>query len=277
MEEMLERALVHTQRARTGQGRSLILNALARSALLGPAPVDEALGRCEEIRAEARGDPTLEAVAVAMIGGLKAQLGRFDEARELYRRSRAIAEEFGLRAWLAALPLYSGPIELLADEPALAEAELRAGYDALVEMGELGRLSTEAAMLAEALYQQGRLSEAQHFTQVSADAAAPDDVFSQIAWRATLAKTLSHGGKTEEAERLAHEAVALAYETDGLNLHGDALLDLAEVEAVSRRSPTAAAENALALYERKGNLVSAALARAAIARLAAIDSRHGGA
>jgi tetratricopeptide (TPR) repeat protein len=279
MEEMLERALVHTQRARTGQGRSLILNALARSALLGPAHVDEALGRCEGILAEARGDPTLEAVAIAMIGGLKAQLGRFAEAREHYRRSRAIAEEFGLRAWLAALPLYSGPIELLADEPAVAEAELRAGYDALVAMGELGRLSTEAAMLAEALYRQGCLSEAQHFTQVSADAAAPDDVFSQIAWRATLAKTLAHGGETEEAERVAHEAVALARKTDGLNLHGDVLLDLTEVESVAGSAPAAAtaAEDALALYERKGNLVSAGRARAAIARLAAIDSEPGGA
>jgi class 3 adenylate cyclase/tetratricopeptide (TPR) repeat protein len=271
MEEMLERALVHTQRAGNGQGRSLILNALARSALLGPAPVDEALARCEEIRTEARGDPTLEAVAMAMIGGLKAQLGRFDEARELYRRSRAIAEEFGLTAWLAALPLYSGPIELLAGEPGVAEAELRAGHDALVEMGELGRLSTEAAMLAEALYQQGSYSEAQHFTQVSADAAAPDDAFSQIAWRATLAKSLTHGGETAEAERLAKEAVALARETDGLNLHGDVLLDLAEVEAALGRVSAAAtaAEEALSLYERKGNLVSGGRAHAAITRLAA--------
>ena len=108
MEEMLERALVHTQRARDVRGRSLILHALARSAVLGPAPVDEALGRCEEILAEARGDPTLEAVAIAMIGGLKAQVGRFDEARDLHRRSRAIAGGVRPRAWLAALPSTPG-------------------------------------------------------------------------------------------------------------------------------------------------------------------------
>jgi predicted ATPase/class 3 adenylate cyclase len=267
MQHVLERALVHAEKAGDERGRSLILNGLARAAHLGPAPVEEGLRRCEGIYAEARGDPALEAVTLAMIGALKAQVGAFDEARASCGHSRAIAEEFGLNAWLAALPLYTGPIELLAGDPAAAERELRGGYEALIEMGDLGRLSTEAAFLAQALFAQGRHEEAEYFTGVSEGAATPDDAFSQIAWRGVRAKALARRGEAAQAELLAREAVALAEQTDGLTLHGDALLDLAEV-LLARGRPTdadAAAERALSLYEGKGNLVSAARARATFA------------
>jgi class 3 adenylate cyclase/tetratricopeptide (TPR) repeat protein len=268
MEEILERALVHAERAGDRRGRSLILNGIARAAHLGPMPVEEGLRRCEGIHAEARGDPALEAVALAMIGALKAQTGAFDEARANCWRSRAIGEEFGLTAWLAALPLYSGPIELLAGEPAAAESELRAGCDALIEMGDLGRLSTEAGFLAQALYAQGRLEEAQYFSGVCEEATTPDDLVSQIAWRSVRSKALARRGKLGQTEALAREAVALAEETDGLNLHGDALIDLAEVLGAAGRPDEARAvvEHALALYERKGNLVSVARARAALSK-----------
>jgi predicted ATPase/class 3 adenylate cyclase len=267
MEDILERALLHAERAGDKRGRSLILNFLTRAAHLGPLPVEEGLRRCEGIHAEARGDPALEAVTLAMIGALKAQVGSFGEARASCRNSRAIGEEFSLGAWLAALPLYSGPIELLAGEPEAAERELRAGYDALIEMGDLGRLSTEAAFLALALHAQGRYEEAEYFTGVSEGSTTPDDVFSHIAWRGVRSKALARKGELEQAELLARDAVALAEETDGLNLYGDALLDLGEVLRTAGRPAEAGAatERALSLYERKGNLVSAARARAALA------------
>jgi predicted ATPase/class 3 adenylate cyclase len=266
MEDMLERALVHAERAGDERSRSLILDGLARAAHLGPTPVEEGLRRCEGILADARGDPSLEAVALAMIGALKAQLGSFDEARASCRRSWAIGEEFGLKAWLATLPLYSGPVELLAGDAVAAERELGPGYEALREMGELGRLSTEAAFLAEALYAQGRYDEAEKLTAISADAATSDDAYSQIAWRGTRSKTLVQKGELAQAELLAREAVALAEKTDGLNLQGDAFLHLADAlrAAGRRREAVAAAERALSLYERKGNLVSAARARAVL-------------
>jgi class 3 adenylate cyclase/tetratricopeptide (TPR) repeat protein len=268
MEGVLERALVHAERAGDTRSRSFIRKGLARAALLGPAPVEDALLRCEHILAAARGDPALEALSLAAICGLKAMVGRFDEARAGYGHSRAIGEEFGLTSWLAALPLYSGPIELLAGDPAAAERELRAGYDALIEMGDMGRLSTAAAFLAQAVYAQGRHEDAEHLTGVAEGAATPDDVLSHIAWRSVRAKALAKKGELPQAELLACEAVALAEETDGLNLHGDALLDLAEVlHAAGRPSDgVVAAERALELYERKGNLVAAARARAALER-----------
>ena len=170
-----------------------------------------------------------------------------------------------MRAALAAVPLYSGQIELLAGAAEAAEEELRRGYDVLEEMGDLARLSTAAAFLAQVLYAQGRNDDAERLTAVSADAAATDDAVSQMLWRGTRAKTFALRGELGEAEALAREAVEIAERTDGLNLHGDALLDLAVVlRAAERpREAAASAERALALYERKGNLVSAARARAA--------------
>jgi hypothetical protein len=58
--------------------------------------------------------------------------------------------------------------------------------------------------------------------------------------------------------------VALAQQTDRLNYHGDALVDLAAVLRKSGRADDerAALDAALALYEQKGNLVASARVRA---------------
>ena len=73
----------------------------------------------------------------------------------------------------------------------------------------------------------------------------------------------AHRGEPREAERLAHEAVAIAERTDALNVQGDALCDLAEVLAAAGRTDEAAQalEQALERYERKKNLAMAARVR----------------
>ena len=57
--------------------------------------------------------------------------------------------------------------------------------------------------------------------------------------------------------------------SDDLNSQGEALIDLAEVLRLGGRTPeaTEAAREALALFEAKGNTVSAALARATVQEL----------
>jgi Flp pilus assembly protein TadD len=81
------------------------------------------------------------------------------------------------------------------------------------------------------------------------------------------AKLRADEGLTDEAEALAREAVRLAEPTDFLTIRADALLDLA---AVLRRAgqPSDAEESirsALALYEHKGDVVSAGRARSQLA------------
>jgi hypothetical protein len=54
-----------------------------------------------------------------------------------------------------------------------------------------------------------------------------------------------------------------------LNAHAGALTDLAEVLALAGQDPRAEIELALALYERKGNLVVAERTRSRLVELAA--------
>jgi tetratricopeptide (TPR) repeat protein len=70
------------------------------------------------------------------------------------------------------------------------------------------------------------------------------------------ARILADRGRYAEAAELASSAVALAAQTDQLNPHADALLDLTHVLAASGRAAEAhaAATQAFDLYQRKGNL-----------------------
>ena len=74
-------------------------------------------------------------------------------------------------------------------------------------------------------------------------------------------------GDVESALQLAREAVDVVEPTDWLNLRADTMMDLAEVLELAGKTNDAAAriEQALALYERKGNLVMAERARARLA------------
>ena len=95
------------------------------------------------------------------------------------------------------------------------------------------------------------------------------DRYSEIRRQAIRARVLATRGRLNEAEELARAAVTLAAQTDFLNLHGDALVDFAEVARLTGRSGQAisAVGEAITLYERKGNLVSAAKARALLEEL----------
>jgi tetratricopeptide (TPR) repeat protein len=81
------------------------------------------------------------------------------------------------------------------------------------------------------------------------------------------ATILARRGELDEAERLARDAATRSEQTDFLNWHGDVLLDLAEVLRAAGKPEEArtAVEQALALYEQKGNVVSANAARRLLA------------
>ena len=118
-------------------------------------------------------------------------------------------------------------------------------------------------MLARALCAQGRYAEAEAFTRASEEAARPNDVFANVTWRSVRATVLGRQGKLQAAEAQAREAVGFAAQSDFLDAHGDALVDLAEVLRLMRRPQEArgALEEAARLYEQKENVVSAARAR----------------
>jgi class 3 adenylate cyclase/tetratricopeptide (TPR) repeat protein len=234
--------------------------------LWGPTPVDQAIERCRELRAETQGDHKAEALVLCALAHLHAMRGEFIEARTLYRQSRAMFEEYGWYFLAALTSLDSGPIELLAGDPAAAERELRKDHEALEQMGERNYLSTTAAILAEALYVQGRFDEAEHYASESAEVAAVDDVASQMLWRCVAAKVRARRGLRDESLALAHDAVGLARTSDDPDSLGNALLDLSEVLTLNEDPASAgiALTEALGLFEAKGSLVSAERTRALI-------------
>jgi predicted ATPase/class 3 adenylate cyclase len=231
--------------------------------LRGPTPVDQAIERCRELRILTGGDHKAEALVLCALAHLHAMRGEFDEARVLYRQSRAMFEEYGWHFLAALTSLDSGPIELLAGDPAAAELELRKDHEVLERMGERNYLSTTAAILAESLYVQGRLDEAEHYATESAGIAAQDDVASQMLWRSASAKVQARRGRHDEAAALAGEAVALARGSDDPDFLGHALMDLAEVQTLGGNDGEAkvALIEALQLFAAKGSLVSAARTR----------------
>jgi ATP/maltotriose-dependent transcriptional regulator MalT len=130
-------------------------------------------------------------------------------------------------------------------------------------MGEKVLLATTMALLAQAVYAQGRLDEAVDLCRAGEATAAPEDLTTQVVCRSVRAKICARHGEGAQAASLGEEAVRLAEPSDLLVIHADALLDLADVMATWGRldEAEAAARRGLELYERKGNLVSAARAR----------------
>jgi class 3 adenylate cyclase len=267
--QALERGIVHARRAEDPQQETELLWWLTGALHYGPTPVEEGVRRLEEILREmteaAGGDAgdLLSAgnraiVETTGLAGLEAMRGEFDSARARTARAKAIFEELGQTYKLAVLAQVSGWVELLAGDLPAAEDELRRSYEALEEIGDKGYLSTTAALLAEAVYGQGRYGEAESLTEVTESLAPADDVVSQVLWRATRAKALARRGESEQAEVLAREAVGLAAGTDDLNLHADRLMDRAELMRLVGRPAEALAlvSQARELYRRKGNEVS---------------------
>ena len=130
-----------------------------------------------------RGDQKADALIRASLARLEAMRGNFEEARQLYRRSRATLEEFGWNLFAALTSIDSGTVELMARDPAAAENELRRDFEALDAMGERNYIATTSAYLAFALLLQGKYDEADRYVTFSEETAAPDDLTSQFLWR----------------------------------------------------------------------------------------------
>jgi class 3 adenylate cyclase/tetratricopeptide (TPR) repeat protein len=269
-EAAAQRSLDHARLAGNRLMATRAIISLGYCALSGPTPVTQAIERCRSLFDEIRGDRKPEALLEAALSHLEAMRGNVEESRALYRTSRAKLEELGWTFLAAQTSFDSGPVEMLAGDLAAAEAELRRDFDALERMGETNYISTTAAILAEVLYRQGELEEAEEHTKISEELAAQDDVSSQFRWRIVRGKILASRGDAAEGEKLAREAVAMIQASDDLNSQGEALIDLAEVLRLGGRTgeATEAARESLALFEAKGNIVSAALARATVHELA---------
>jgi class 3 adenylate cyclase/tetratricopeptide (TPR) repeat protein len=246
--------LAHARKAGAAQEEARLVDELCSSLLFGPAPVDEAIGRCEELLSQSAKSRVTDANVSSSLAGLHAMRGDFEEARACVQVARRVYGDLGLRFATAGLAQIAGFVESLAGDFEAAEQELRDGYEILAEVGAKGLFAAE---LARALVSQGRLDEATEHVAV-AEEASGGDIAPQIIWRSAKAQITAHAGDGE-AVALAVAAVELAEETDALTMIADAQLALAEVLLAlgSDSEAHAAAEVAADSYARKGHTVGA--------------------
>ena len=230
----------------------------------GPTPGAEGLKRCRQVLESVEGDKKAASSSLMAQAVFEAQAGEFDRARELIAEAKALLREVALTVWLAGpLAQFAGWVELLADDPAAAERELRWGYETLQEIGELGWLSTVVAILAEAVHRQGRDDESERLTLISEESADGEDAYSQALWRSVRSKVVVRQGSLEEAMRLAHESIAHADKTDFLHLRWHVHLSAGDVLLRAGKPDEARPilERAVAIAEEKGSSVGARQAR----------------
>jgi tetratricopeptide (TPR) repeat protein len=167
-------------------------------------------------------------------------------------------------------------VEELAGDLAAAEQEFRAAVELREKKGDGTGAGRHAYALARLTDLQGRSQDAETFVRICEEAAeaASEDLLLQVERRCGRARVMARRGQAEEAVLLVQEAVALLAPWDAILDRALLLMDAAAVLSLAGRFEQAAslAEEALELYEQKGNLVAAGKARSLVAELQAASS-----
>lgn len=269
-ETELDQALTAARRARDHRRVNAVLAGAPLAALWGPNPVPRAGGRCLDVVRLLRittGSPVVEATSTRCQGVLDAMRGRAAAGRQLIDSARRTLTELGMRHALLEVDQFAGIVELVADDPAAAEPHLRRAYDGFRRMGLDADTAETAAFLARTCLVLDRDAEADELCRES-ERLAGHALRPSITWRTVRAQLHARAGAHDEARRVAGEAVSIAERTDALVDHGDACLTLAMVLAMAGDTvgSRAAAEQAVALFERKGAAALVERARQVLGR-----------
>jgi tetratricopeptide (TPR) repeat protein len=207
--------------------------------LFGPRPVGDVLRALDALDSTFRVE-LVRAVVLAMNDQL-------DDARVLVHAASERARELGLSAhpWVA-------DIESLYGHHEAAAEQLRLGLDWYRNRGLSGSIGELLLWQARELALAGRYEEAEQRVEHAREHRDNSPLAVALGWQAA-ALVHSARGEHAHAERLAREAVRLAFEMDSPLWQGQAVCDLAEVlDAGGRREEAVAAlQEALTLYERK--------------------------
>jgi tetratricopeptide (TPR) repeat protein len=258
-----ERGFAHAGKARDvqQQGNHRLVRTVA--AQWGFTPLARVEDVLEDDLAWARETGSLGVEAKTTMRRALVRFGRGDAVggETLRVRGMSSCSELGMSLWANAF--VGCWIWGLTDDPGLAEIRLRQSYAALEQAGRQNVLSTVATMFAECRYRQMRYDDADELLDVAAETGAEDDLVTQVRLRAGRAKVLARRGALEAAEAMARDAVALAAQTEFVDLRGDSLLALGEVLQLGGHTndADAAMATALSLWEAKGNVTFAARTR----------------
>jgi class 3 adenylate cyclase/tetratricopeptide (TPR) repeat protein len=260
-----ERALQFAESCHDTRTAQLSVLFITSASYEGPTPVAEAIDRCRELALRGEWMPSPHWA----LARLEAMRGDFVAAREAAAHARQLVREHRSRRPLVLCAIAEGAVEMLAGDPAAAERALRPGCELAREIDDAGHFSRASRALAEAVLAQGRDTEAEQLIRVSRDTVRVFDFPDDVTWRRLCARILGRRGEYEAAEQLARQALSAASATDNLNLQAAARTDL--VDVLGGRTPgregVVLLEDAVRLYEKKGNVVLAARTRAVLTDL----------
>ena len=268
--EAAERAAVHYRRS--GWSTSGCLSEVSAALFYGPTPVTEGIERCEQLLDEAT-DRVGTANVLVFLGGLQALSGRFEDAFSVLADAETIYREVGeVYALADNSGRILGRVHLLAGDPQAAEQVFRECCETFDRVHDQAAMSSVASELGQALYVQERYEEAAEWGRLAEEHAPEGDLIAQFSWRALRGKLLAQEGLNAPAGAVASEAVRMAEQTDAFNDRGEVLLDHARVLWLAARQGEASTriEQALELFERKQNDMSALTARSLLAEVAVV-------
>jgi class 3 adenylate cyclase/tetratricopeptide (TPR) repeat protein len=274
-----ERAADHARRAGYLRLEIDVLHWMGLALAQGSTPAGEAIERMETLLHDRANDPILRGHINRYQAEMEAMLGHFAEAKGLIDAGLEVARQLGLVTETASgFQRTAGFVAFMAGDLEEAERVLRQAYETLARIGDVGhQVSVGADLAAVLLATEGREPEVMALAEACRELMIEDDVDAMVRWDGAQAMAMARLGDTEEADRLARRSVRRAAATDYADLRAISKEALAEVHRRAGRNPEAAEalRDALAEYDAKGNEISAAEARRALAELQA-EARNAG-
>jgi class 3 adenylate cyclase/tetratricopeptide (TPR) repeat protein len=252
-----------------------VLGWIVLNAWWGPRTVPETIRLADEAAAKGS-SKRLEAYALVVGGAAIGAGGRLEEGREKIALGRALFLDLGdVLAW-GGITGVEAEMELAAGDAQRAYDALAEGAAALAAKAETGYLTTVMSFQAHAALELGRPDEATRLANEAIRIASADDFDPHARSAYVLAQVAARRGEVDEAERLLAAAAERVGPTDFMSLRFDLALARADVARLAGRPAEAreALEYALALAERKENVLAANRVRELLATVAADSTKE---
>jgi predicted ATPase/class 3 adenylate cyclase len=253
-------ALVHAGRANDRRSETESLSKVIYNLVLGEAPVDAGLERCEEVLRKWPDQPLMVSTTLDSYALLLALRGRYDDAEQAERRALDIVTELDDSLNEGLFRSQSLAVILaLAGRLGPAATEARAGCELLERLGARSWLATSACILAEIAHAGRDAEGARHWLAIGEQAAVKADTDAWTRARATRARLDAGAGNLEQAHAIVREGRTMVDESELLYLRGITAAVEGELLWLMDRSDEADRrfEEAIALHERKGDLARA--------------------
>ena len=255
----LHKALFHAERSGDAARVQMYQRVMMGSLSWSPIHLNDLRQETERFLSDARANHDLrtEARALGILGAAIGLQGDVEAGRRLVAEEKAIYRRLGLdvpRAWSV---FEAVEVERAAGNMEGVEAELREAAAILRAKREHLVLSTVIALLADVCFERDKVLEARSLVDEADRLGADDDLLTQLKCLIVRAKLTAQEGRTEEAIDLARAGVEKVSETEYLDWHADALVDLATIYELAGDLESArdALQRALDLYAQKGMTV----------------------